>query len=241
MLDMPEHFRRVIVKLVPADVFKEITCYIFYDNHPRDERNIDITVCTKIGEVKEYYQRELVSSIKLDGMSKPSEIRILRNINCDLFYLVASKKDLFILSTKDKLQVHQIVTNVERYDINDVSCTGQACLRVFREDDAVPYIFDDDFQNFQRPDVSGTLTQRNNDETLPIITHLMRKLTEAKYSLKCNEKTYKDFLNIHQVVAFSMYKKIHPNLNDAVFKDGCKEVLMSYLFIKAGSIPEVSN
>lgn len=225
MTELCENVRQVILKLVPASVVNDITSFVFYDKHPGDVKNIDITLGTTNGEVKEYYQRDLVSAIKLRGVTKPLEIKILRNANCDLFYLVLSKEEITILSRKDKIEIHRIVTNVERYDLNDAACSGQASLKVFRKADAVPLIFDDNFENFKRPDISTTFTEPQIDDTFPIITHLMRKLTEAKYSLKCNEKTYKDFLDLHQTVAFSTFKKIHPNLDDSVFKDGAKEVI----------------
>ncbi|KAJ8717875.1 hypothetical protein PYW07_005805 [Mythimna separata] len=224
MSELSENVRQVIVKLVPACVVNDISCFVFYDKHPSSDINIDITICTNNGEVKEYYQRDLVSAIKLRGVEKPREIKILRNANCDLFYLVFSKEEITILSRKDKLQIHQTVSSVEKYDISDPSCSGQACLRVFRKADAVPLTFDDNFENFKRPDISTTFTETQNDDSLPIITHLMRKLTEAKYSVKYNEKTYKELLDLHQNVAFSTYKKIHPDLNDSVFKDGAKEM-----------------
>ncbi|KAJ8717228.1 hypothetical protein PYW08_005627 [Mythimna loreyi] len=224
MSELSENVRQVIVKLVPTSVVNDISCFVFYDKHPSSDINIDITICTINGEVKEYYQRELLSTIKLRGDAKPIEMKILRNANCDLFYLVFSKEELTILSRRDKLEIQQTVSNVERYDISDLSCSGQACLRVFCKADAVPLIFDDNFENFKRPDISTTFTESQNDDALPIITHLMRKLIEAKYSVKYNEKTYKDLLDLHQNVAFSTYKKIHPNLNDSVFKEGAKEI-----------------
>lgn len=225
MSELSENVRQVIVKLVPASVVNDIKCFVFYDKHPSDDKNIDIAICTTNGEVKEYYRRDLVSAIKIRDVGKPSEIKLLRNANCELFYLVVSKEEITIISRKDKLDIHQIVTSIDKYDISDPSCSGQACLRIFRKADAVPLIFDDNFENFKRPDISTTFIEQQHDDALPIITHLMRKLTEAKYSVKCNEKTYKDLLDLHQTVAFSSYKKIYPNLDDSVFKDGAKQVI----------------
>ncbi|XP_035435326.2 uncharacterized protein LOC118266078 [Spodoptera frugiperda] len=229
--DLPKPVQLVLTKLVPASVLNNISCFVFYDKHPNDDKNIDITICTAMGEVLEYYERNLVSSITLPNNAKPTSIKILRNSNCDLFYLVVTKERITILSRKNELVVHKVVDNVDKYDIDDGSCSGQACLRIFRKGDAVPHIFDDNFEQFKRPDISVTVSEADNDETVPIIAHLMRKLTEAKYSVQHSERTYKELLDLHQKVAFESYKKIHPNLQDSVFKNG-PEKIASALRIK---------
>uniref|UniRef100_A0A2H1VZ46 SFRICE_010295 n=1 Tax=Spodoptera frugiperda TaxID=7108 RepID=A0A2H1VZ46_SPOFR len=229
--DLPKPVQLALTKLVPASVINNISCFVFYDKHPNDDKKIDIILCTGMGEVLEYYERTLVSSITLPNNAKPTSIKILRNSNCDLFYLVVTKERITILSGKDELVVHKVVDNVDKYDIDDGSCSGQACLRVFRKGDAVPHIFDDNFEQFKRPDISVTVSEAENDETVPIIAHLMRKLTEAKYSVQHSERTYKELLDLHQKVAFESYKKIHPNLQNSVFKNG-PEKIASALRIK---------
>nr|XP_021182169.2 uncharacterized protein LOC110370613 [Helicoverpa armigera] len=222
--ELSENVRQVLTKLVPASVLSETSCFVLYDEHPNDNKNIDVTICTRSGEVKEYYRRDLTCSIKLPDILNPTEIRIIRNTECELFYLVVARDIVTILSRKDKLFIHQRVSNVARYDISDITCSGQASLRVFCIGDAVPLTFDDNFENYKCPDVSMAISDEQNDDILPLINHLKRKLVEAKYSVKFNEKTYKDFLDLHQSVAFSTYKKIHPNLDDSVFKSGTKEI-----------------
>uniref|UniRef100_A0A2A4J5I0 Uncharacterized protein n=1 Tax=Heliothis virescens TaxID=7102 RepID=A0A2A4J5I0_HELVI len=222
--ELSENVRQVLKKLLPASVLNEVACFVFYDEHPSDNKNIDVTICTKSGVVKEYYQRDLICSIKLPDILNATEIKIIRNSECELFYLVVAKESITILSRRDKLLIHQMVSNVARYDISDISCSGQANLRVFCTGDAVPLTFDDNFENYKCPDVSMAVSDEQNDDTLPLINHLKRKLSEAKYSVKFNEKTYKEFLDLHQSVAFSTYKKIHPNLDDSVFKNGTKEI-----------------
>ncbi|CAD0203194.1 unnamed protein product [Chrysodeixis includens] len=220
MAELSENLRQVLVKLVPAAVFNDIMCFAFYDNHPKDEKNIDIIIGTKKGEIKEYYQRDLVGKIKLD--IRPSQIKILRNKSCDLYYLVKADDNLIILSRKSTVKINVRLSNVRSYDISDNSCSGQASLRVFCKDDAVPIIFTD---NFDKPhELSESFSPSESDESYPIISQLKRKLIEAKYSVKCNEKTYKDFLHIRQTVAYSAYKKIHPNFDGALSMDQTKEI-----------------
>ncbi|KAF9424811.1 hypothetical protein HW555_000112 [Spodoptera exigua] len=234
MVNLPKPVQQVLTKLVPASVLKNIICFVFYDKHPNDDKNIDVTLCTTLGEVLEYYKRNLVCSIKLPNNVKPTAIKNIRNPNCDLFYLVSAKEQITILARKDKLSVHQIVNNVDKYDIADGSCSGQAILRIFRKGDAIPHIFDENFETFKRPDISVTVSEPGNDESVPIIAHLMRKLTEARYSVQHSEKTYKELLELHQRVAFECYKKIHPNLQDSVFNNGPEEIA-SVLRIKTKS------
>lgn len=225
MAELRENIRQLLVKMVPASVINDISCFVFYDNHPKDEKNIDVTVGTKKGEIKEYYQRDLVANTKLD--IRPKQIRILRNKNCELYYLIEGNENIIILSRTNTLKVRVKLSNVERYDINDNTCSGQASLRVFCRGDAVPIIFTD---SYEKPhELSESLSLPESDESFPIISQLNRKLTEAKYSVKCNEKTYKDFLKIRQTVAYSTYKKINPNI-DALSMEGSNEV--STIFFK---------
>lgn len=220
MSELRENVRQVLVKLVPASVINDIACFVFYDNHPKDDKKIDVTICTKKGEIKEYYQRDLVGNIKLD--IRPLQIRILRNNNCELYYLVEANENIIILSRKSTLKVHFKLSNVERCDINDNSCSGQASLRVFCKGDAVPITFTD---SYEKPhELSESFSPAESDESYPIISQLKRKLIEAKYSVKCNEKTYKDLLNIRQTVAYSAYKKINPNIDEALSMEESKEV-----------------
>ncbi|XP_026742583.1 uncharacterized protein LOC113504477 [Trichoplusia ni] len=220
MSELRENVRQVLVKLVPASVINDIACFVFYDNHPKDEKKIDVTICTKKGEVKEYYQRDLVDNIKLD--IRPTQIRILRNNNCELYYLVEANENIIILSRKSTLKVHVKLSDVERCDINDNSCRGQASLRVFCKGDAIPITFTD---SYEKPhELSESFSPAESDESYPIISQLKRKLIEAKYSVKCNEKTYKDLLNMRQTVAYSAYKKINPNIDDALSKEESKEI-----------------
>lgn len=220
MLNIPDNVRHDLIRLVPMSVINDIVCFVYYDNHPRDTKRVDIVICTKRGEVKEYFQRQVVSEVYLESI-KPLEIKIIRNSSCELFYLVAAKDQLIILSRKDKLYVHKKVTNVERYDLDDSLCQGQACLKIIRKDDAVPLIFDDKFESLG--DRALLLSSIHTEETLPILTELNRKLIEAKYSIKCNENTYKELSNLRQLAAFTMYQKIHPNLEESVFKSGSKQ------------------
>lgn len=216
MVDIPENVRQVLVQLLPANIIKDITCYVFYDNHPRDDKKIDITVVTKMGEVKEYFQRDLLSSVKLENTTSVTKIEILRNSRCKLFYLVVGVNELLILSRRDKLRIHNKLLHVSSYKLCDTSSNGQALLKVVTEFDQIPVVADDNFENFRQEDFTPSPPQMEG----AIITHLMRKLIEAKYSVKCNEKALNEFVNIRQTVAYSIYKKIHPNLEDSVFKDG---------------------
>lgn len=228
MNKIPENVREDLIKLVPHSVVNEISCFTFYDSHPRSKFNIDITICTCRGELKEYYQREVVYSALIDVCTHPTEIRILRNSKCEVFYLVVAGEEIIVLLRKDQLQVVQRLSSVDRYDIEDAVCRGQACLKVIRKDDAVPLIFDENFTNLGE---SGMMLNRESaDETLPVVAQLMRKLTEAKYTVKCNEKAYKDLLSLRQIAAFSEYQKARPTSNDAVVTES-EEVLKLTSFL----------
>ncbi|XP_053614498.1 uncharacterized protein LOC128677576 isoform X2 [Plodia interpunctella] len=222
MINIPDNVRQDIMRLVPSSIFNEISCFVYYDNHPRDDKFIDITVCTKSGEVKEFHQRELVSEVYLECPAIATEIKIMRNSECKLFYVITADDNLIILSRRDKLCIHRLVDNVERYDIEDSLCQGEAFLKIVRKDDAVPLIFDDNYESLG--DKAQLLSSIRVEETPPVLMDLKRKLVEAKYSVKCNESTYREYLNLRQLAAFSMYRKIHPNLDESVFKSGSKEM-----------------
>lgn len=224
MSTIPENVQQVLLQIVPAFIIKDIACFLFYDNHPRDEKNIDVIICTKMGDVREYFQRVLLSSVNVESECIQTEIRILRNSRCELFYLVFGGEELTILSRKDKLELHQKLNNVAKYELSDSACSGQATLKVYQKDNNIPLVPDDNFQNFNYLDFSETLGLPLKQESEELITNLKRKLTEAKYSLKMNEKSYLDFINLRHEVAYSIYKKIYPNLEDSQFKDGMENV-----------------
>lgn len=219
---IPDNILQVINNLVPGAVRNDITSFTFYDNHPQDKNIIDITVCTKTRELKEFYKHDLISTISLDTTATPTKINILRSKNADLFYLVHAGSELLILSKKEKLKLFRKIHNVDKYDIDDVTCKGYACLKVYCFNDAVPLVFDDDLQQLQ--DTLLTQTNMNTDDTLPIITGLQRKLIEAKYSIKCNEKTYKEFLNIRHLASYSINEKLNTQVDESLYKNDLKEV-----------------
>lgn len=82
MQNLPENVREVISKLVPVSILDDIACFVLYDDHPAQRKNCDITICTKHGEVKEYFRREEVSSLLLRSNFKAAQIRIIRNSHC---------------------------------------------------------------------------------------------------------------------------------------------------------------
>ncbi|CAG9795741.1 unnamed protein product [Diatraea saccharalis] len=221
-LQLPENVRQELIKSVPLSTIELITCFVFYDNHPRDEKCLDVIVCTTGGKIVEYYKREVVCSLKLNTTTTASEIKILRNDNCDLFYMVVVGDEILIISRKQNLDVHRRVSNVDKYYIEDQSCRGQACLKVICKDDAVPIVFDENFDDLGRR--AMLLSGLNADDTLPILTQLMRKLTEAKFSVKCNEKTLNELLSLRQMSALSSYQQVYPNSRESIFQGNSKEV-----------------
>ncbi|KOB64614.1 Methylcrotonoyl-CoA carboxylase beta chain, mitochondrial, partial [Operophtera brumata] len=176
--------RQEFKRLLPLSIVDEVTCFVFYDNHPRDEKCIDITVCTKTGELREYFQRDLLSSITLNAASEPTEIIIMRNCKSELSYIVGNIDEVFIVSAKATLLIHTKITNVDKFSIDDPLCTGQASLRVIRKDDAVPIIFD---ENFKSSEVLFPVEA--SSDLLPLVTELKRKCIEAQYSVKNHEKS----------------------------------------------------
>lgn len=228
MLQLSGNVSEVLAKLVPASILNDISCYVFYDNHPRDQKNIDIAVCTKMGEIREYFQRDLHSCVYLENKTVASSIKILRNNKCELFYLVAAGDQLTILHRRDKLEILDRLNNVSKYEICDKDCSGKALLRVHYEQSEALLVPDDNFRNLNLLDFDKTsdATSLVNQES-PIIQHLMSKITESKHTAECMEKTYKEFLEIRQSVAFTAYKKIHPNLDNSIFQDDPSKMVTS--------------
>ncbi|XP_063540334.1 uncharacterized protein LOC134749345 [Cydia strobilella] len=214
--------QEIINDLVPSCVLNEIACFVFYDDHPAQSRICDITICTKYGEIKEYYKCEEVSSLFLGTEIQFTKMYFLRNSQGQLFYLLASQNEVIILSRKDKLAVHKKVSNVDYYDFNDCACRGEACLKVVLKDDAVPLIFDDNFENLGER--AAALSGMHVDESLPILTQLKRKLSQARYSIQCNEKTRREFMDLRKLTAFAVSKKLHPNLDDSMITESYNQV-----------------
>ncbi|XP_061720535.1 uncharacterized protein LOC133527510 [Cydia pomonella] len=223
MLNISDFGLEEIIKdLVPSCVLNEITCFVFYDDHPAQSKICDITICTKYGEVKEYYKCEEVSSLFLGSEIQFTKMSILRNSQGHLFYLLAAQNEVIILSRKDKLAVHKKVSNVDYYDINDCACRGEACLKVVLKDDAVPLIFDDNFENLGER--AAALSGMYVDDSLPILTQLKRKLSQARYSIQCNEKTQREFMDLRKLTAYAASKKLHPNLDDSMISESYNQV-----------------
>ncbi|XP_063626547.1 uncharacterized protein LOC134798140 [Cydia splendana] len=222
MLNISDFALEKIKDLVPSCVLNEIACFVFYDDHPAQSKIWDITICTKYGEVKEYYKCEEVSSLFLGSEIQFTKMSILRNSQGQLFYLLASQTEVIILSRKDKIAVHKKVTNVDYYDINDCACRGDACLKVVLKDDAVPLIFDDNFENLGER--AASLSAMYVDDSLPILTQLKRKFSQARYSIQCNEKTRREFMDLRKLTAFAAAKKLHPNLDDSMINESYNQV-----------------
>ncbi|KAG6452006.1 uncharacterized protein LOC115444742 [Manduca sexta] len=213
-MSITENIRQEITKLVPASVINEISCFVFFESHPRDRNPIDIAVCTKSVEVKEFFQRDLVSSLRLD-IQEVSDITLFRNDRADPFYLIFGGDQLLIISRGENLKIHKRINNVDRYEIEDTLCDGRASLKVFLNDDAVPLVFDDNFETVEE-------ITNEDDVTAPIVTELLRKLTEAKYSVKCNEKMYEKLVNLRQMALFSKYQV--NSTDGALSINGLKEI-----------------
>lgn len=216
------NIRQDLLTMVPVSTVNEISCFVFFDKHPRDERVIDVLVCTQRGEVIEYYKRDRMSSLLLESSKNLQEVRTFRNNNCDLYYFVMTEDELFILSCKDELTLEHRINDVESYEVYDSTASGKASLKIIRKDDAVPLYFDDNFQNLSERCVNFE-TLQSSDEA-PILMQLTRKLTEAKYNLQCNENKYNEFVHLRQVATFYLYQKICPNLNNSMYNISTKEV-----------------
>lgn len=215
MLQIPDQVRQVLVTLVPAAVINEISCFKFYDNHPCDVKKLDVIICTLRGELKEYYNRELICSTMIEDCGTPSTIILYRNSKGDLFYIVEARNKLFIFTRKNSIQLIERVNNVDTYELDDSLCNGQACLKIVYTYDAVPLYFDENFLTLDY----GLRFSHSTDETLPILTDLNTKLTEAKYSVLCNERAYNDLSNLRQVAAYSVYQDNMPDSEDSLFTD----------------------
>jgi hypothetical protein len=219
---VPDTVLEQVKKLVPAAIIQDIACFVFYDNHPRDDRNIDLTICTNGGKIVEYFKRQVVATLRLNCMTAPSDVRIVRNSNCDLFYIVVAGDELSIVSKKNGISVHRQVNNVEKYEIEDVACRGQACLKIHCKDDAVPMVFDHNLEHLG--DRALVLSEIHADDSSLLLMDLMRKLTEAKFGVKSNQRTLKEFLRLRQLSALSYYKQISPNSKESVFQSKKMEV-----------------
>ena len=226
MLQAPENVKQALVHLLPQSVINDVACFVFYDNHPRDQRCLDITVCTRKGEIKEFYQRESINSILIENIIGISEILIIRNTKCDLFYLVVAQNEIIIISKKETLQLCFRISNVDKYKFEEASCRG---LKIFCNDDAVPVIFDDDMKKLE--DAELILYHEKSEDSLPIINQLKRKLIEAKYTTKHNENILNDYIKLRQLAAFQMYKKTQLNSNAAsAFKLDQNEVIITHFY-----------
>lgn len=215
MIQIHDQLRQVLGTLVPAAVVNEITCFKFYDNHPHDLKNLDVIICTSQGELKEYYNRELVCSTLIEDYGCPSNLILYRNSKGDLFYIVAASNKLFIFSRKETIQLLERVNNVGAYELDDPSCNGQACLKIVHTDDAVPLYFDENFQTLD----NGLPYSHADDETLPIISQLMTKFREAIYGAKCNEKAYNHLANLRQIASYFVYQENMPDFEKSLFTD----------------------
>lgn len=223
MLDLPPCILQNFVKLVPSSIVKDVTCFVFYDNHPCNDLKIDLIVCTSKGEIFELYEREILYESVVDTISQPKEICLHRNSKGDLYYLVTTSIELFIFSRTDTLVIVNKISNMERFALDDPACSGKIILQVWTNDDAVPLVFN---ENMERVTF---LQDRSNDteieDNLPFVNMLKTKLTEAKYTVAQNEKALEDLLRLRQSVAFSTYCEMYPDLKESIFKESFKEVI----------------
>ncbi|XP_028029737.1 uncharacterized protein LOC114242675 [Bombyx mandarina] len=194
--------RPEITRLVPASIVNNVSSFVFYDNHPRDQKLIDIVICSNSGEIQEFYQRDLICSLLLDNTSGPYSIKMMRNPEADLFYLVQTREDFFILSRKETIKVVKRISNVEKYEIDDTKCTGRIQLKVYYKDDAIPLVFNDTLAIIEE-----ITTMVEEDESPMLVVELQSKLSEAKYNLECNENTYRELVNLRQMASYSIYQK----------------------------------
>ncbi|OWR45177.1 hypothetical protein KGM_207499 [Danaus plexippus plexippus] len=168
-----------------------------------DQRPLEITICSKC-EVREYFQRELISSIQIFNAS---DIRIVRNAKCQLFYLVSCPNEIFILSSSQgKMGVYKHIPHVKSFTMEDCSCTGKETLKIIQEHDAIPLIFDDNF-NIIEHQFAMTKPGTDTEHMLSLNCKLNTKLTEAMFITKCNEKTLDEYIKIRQLASFSLYQK----------------------------------
>lgn len=224
MLGVTECARQVLATLVPASVLKDTTSFVLYDHHPRGTHRIDVTVCTKNCELKEYFQRDLMFSLDLQCNSLPKDIQIYRSLKSELFYLVGSISDLLIVSRKEG-KVIKTISNVEKYYFDDVDCSGRSYLQVIKKDDAVPVSYD---ENFNIQEERTVFSETYTEESSPILIELKRKLIEANYTYQCNEKTLQDYRKLRQLVTLAHCNKLHPNSEDSLFQSGQKNVSLTW-------------
>lgn len=217
-MDISNTVLQDLKKLLPSSILEGVVCFCFYDEHPRDFKKIDIVVCTNRGEVMEFHNRELISSILLEN-TIIIDITSLRNEGCELFYFIHSKTQIIVLSVKEKMSIHLKINNVEKYDFVDNEFSGLPCLKVLLSEDAVPLLYDSNFKL-----LSPMESRKQQTEDFPVITHLSRKLTEAKYSVKQNESTLNDYIKLKQTAAFCFYERNCPNADNSVFKLGTSTV-----------------
>lgn len=217
-----ENVRQDLLAFVPASIIGEIKCFVFYDNHPRDDRQIDVLVCTQRKELIEFYKKEQISSLLLNTSQNFREVRSYRNGNCELFYLVATGDELFILSSKSKLDIIRRLADIASFEVFDNGGTGRGCLKVICKDDAVPLLFDDNFKLIN--ETSNELKTLHSDDSAPVIMQLTRKLKEVEYNIKCNENKYNEYLNLRRLATFHLHQKFAPNLNESLFNLNTKEV-----------------
>ncbi|CAG4947031.1 unnamed protein product [Colias eurytheme] len=237
-MDVPENVRKDLVKLLPASVINDIVCFTLYEIHPRDPRRVDIIVSTSKGEVLEFYDRRIISSILLDDARNVKEITILRNEKCVPFYILLTKSEIIILSTNDTLNIHRRIRNVESYELIDKECCGQPCLKVTCKEDAVPVMFDKNF-NVSQPLLASQ--NKYSTESVPLITQLQRKLTEAKYNVNKNEGILNDYRKLKQAAAFALYESAKPNAEDSVFRLGTASISKALKIKTKSPILKVCN
>lgn len=205
--------KRELESLLPRSIIEDVSCFVFHDNHPQDKRRIDIIICTKNGELREYYQRDLILYIQLIVNSTPEEIIIQRNSNSELFYIVGTMDQVQIVShKKNLLQLHARVSEVESYLVDDFDCSGQTYLRVLRDDDAVPILFD---ENFNRIEVMYPAELRR--DSLPLLSTLRRKYIEAQHNVHEHEKTIEEYIKLRHAFTLCSFRNVQPS-NVSIFK-----------------------
>ncbi|XP_072942470.1 uncharacterized protein [Epargyreus clarus] len=195
--------------LIPASVVNNVECYVIYDEHPRDKKDIDITICSKQGEVLEYYKKSLVSSTKIPYATDFRRISIVRSSNCDLYYLVEAREELIILSRKDNECPSILFPRlrfVKTYELCDLHCTGAVTLKVITENSTKYYSIDNGFK------IIDEMNENTNSDG--ISSALRNKLKEAIDNLQSNKKAYKQILELRQRAAYFIPKpndlKIEP-------------------------------
>lgn len=220
---IPVNVKHDLIKRVPASIFKDTTCFVFYDHHPRGRHhNIEVIICTSKGEVIEYYQRDMVLTLALFNDQKPTQISLQRSSKCDLIYLVLAGDELFVLFRKDELVCNVKVCNVVSYQVYDFHHVGEPHLRVTVSDDAVPVIFDEEYKIIMDTNVCPVL--KASHVNIPLETDLNVKLAITRYNYAYNVKSLESMRNLRQVATFALFNKILPDLKSALFNNGFQEV-----------------